>query len=301
MGVLYTMSGGICWGFSGACGQYLFARYGLDSLWLTAVRMMLAGILLIALGFWRNPKEMRDILRARADRLRLFVFSMLGLMLCQYTYLTAIAYSNAGTATVLQYLGPVLILVLSCVMARRRPRPIEAAAIVLAVLGTFLIATGGSFSNLALSPAGLIWGLLSALGLVSYTLLPGKLIARFGTIPAIGYAMLLGGVVLALLGRIWDRPVQLDVAAIWPIGGIVLIGTVLAFTLYLHGVSIIGPVRASMIASVEPVSAMVFSLVWLGSNISPVGLFGAACIVGTVLLIGRGEMAQQTGTETSEQ
>ena len=42
-GVLCTVLGGMCWGFSGSCGQFLFATYGLDARWLTTVRMLSAG------------------------------------------------------------------------------------------------------------------------------------------------------------------------------------------------------------------------------------------------------------------
>lgn len=51
-GVLFTAIGGIGWGISGICSQHIFHAYGVDSSWLTAVRMVFSGLLLllIALG-----------------------------------------------------------------------------------------------------------------------------------------------------------------------------------------------------------------------------------------------------------
>lgn len=92
------------------------------------------------------------------DAIRLVLFAILGLTNCQYMYLTAIAYSNAGTATVLQYLGPALIMIISCVMGRRLPSKKELGAILLAITGTFLLATHGNPGTLVISKEGLFLG-----------------------------------------------------------------------------------------------------------------------------------------------
>ena len=46
-GVVCAALGGVCWGFSGTCGQYLFSRFEVSSLWLTCVRLLAGGILLL--------------------------------------------------------------------------------------------------------------------------------------------------------------------------------------------------------------------------------------------------------------
>ena len=46
-GFLCAALGGVCWGASGTVGQYLFTRQGVDSGWLTVVRMFLAGVCLL--------------------------------------------------------------------------------------------------------------------------------------------------------------------------------------------------------------------------------------------------------------
>ena len=46
-GSLCTMLGGVCWGFSGTCGQYLFSRFGVSSLWLTCLRLLSGGIIML--------------------------------------------------------------------------------------------------------------------------------------------------------------------------------------------------------------------------------------------------------------
>lgn len=286
-GILCTLSGGALWGFSGACGQYLFSHGQVDSAWLTVVRMTAAGVLLTAVNLARSGRRAADILKSGRDALQLVVFALVGLVFSQYAYLTSIAYTNAGTATVLQYLGPVLIMVLMCLKLRRLPDGRKAAAIVLAVGGTYLLATHGNPRTMVLSGEGLVWGLLSAVSLALYTLLPARIIPRWGSTIVTGWAMLLGGVVFGSAIQVWTIPVTLDVGGWLAVGGVVVMGTVLGYTLYLQGVADIGAVRASMLASVEPVSATLFSVLWLGTEFQWIDLIGFACIMATVFLLAR--------------
>ena len=43
LGVALTLIGGICWGFSGACGQFLFDNKSVTSNWLVPIRLLTAG------------------------------------------------------------------------------------------------------------------------------------------------------------------------------------------------------------------------------------------------------------------
>ena len=62
-GIFCTLMGGILWGFSGACSDYLFTHYTVDSGWLTVVRMLGAGIVLTALNLTGNRINFRRRVR----------------------------------------------------------------------------------------------------------------------------------------------------------------------------------------------------------------------------------------------
>jgi len=289
LGVLCTVLGGVFWGLSGSCGQFLFENYGVQSIWLTAVRMLFAGIVLTVWGLFRKRGAMAGIWKDKKDALQLITFSLLGLLFSQYTYLEAIANSNAGTATVLQYLGPVMIMVWVCLRGRKLPNAREAVSVALALTGTWLLATHGDPGSMVLSPAALFWGLTTALSLVFYTLLPVRIIGRWGSVPVTAFGMLIGGAVLMFGAGVWRYGVPLDLPGLLALSGVVLGGTVLAYTLYLTGVQLIGPVRASVLASVEPVSATIFATLWLGSPFTWLDLIGYVCILSTVFLLAEKE------------
>jgi len=170
-GGVLTLSGGILWGFSGTCGQFLMQTKNLTSNWLVPYRLLLAGVILLLLCSLRKGADIFAVWNNDAPGI--LTFGIFGMSMCQYTYFTAISASNAGTATVLQYLGPVLILIYMSVQSRQLPKKHETVAICLAVAGSFLLATHGHPGTMILSKEALFWGLLSAVALAVYTLQPG--------------------------------------------------------------------------------------------------------------------------------
>ncbi|MGO5154841.1 EamA family transporter [Ligilactobacillus ruminis] len=65
----------------------------------------------------------------------------------------AIRYGNVSTATILQFLGPVFIIVCLAIQYRKLPRRIDVISLMIAVLGTILIVKNGKIGKLALSAA----------------------------------------------------------------------------------------------------------------------------------------------------
>lgn len=282
-GALLTMLGGALWGFSGTCGQFLLQSRGWTSGYLVPLRLMAAGLILVLFCAVRRGREVLRIFKE--DALGIIIFAILGMSACQYTYYQAIAYSNAGTATVLQYTGPVMILCWTSLRQKRMPRPIEIAAIVLAMAGTYLLATHGRPGSMALSPKALFWGLVSAVSLVVYTVQPVDLLNKYGSPMVTGWGMLIGGVVLSLLFRPWTMSIRFDGMVMLALTAIIALGSITAFTAYLEGVRRVGPKKGSLYASVEPVSATLFSTVMMGSTFEMMDLAGFACIISTIFLL----------------
>mgnify|MGYP001159000964 FL=1 len=284
-GFICATAGALSWGMSGTCGQYLFTYYTIDALLLTNMRMIGAGVVLLALVLGLQRPTLVHVLHSPRDMLHIVIFAVFGLITCQATYLSAIEYANAGTATVLQSLNVVLMSTIAAIHLRRLPNAWHMLAILLALGGVFLIATGGDFHHLIISPLALVFGFGSAACSVLYTILPSAQIRKWGTLPVNALAMLIGGMALGLIITPWRASLNLDFSGWMAIAFIVLIGTVASFTLFLRGVGDIGPVTATFIGTLEPLSATVCSFLLLGTPFTATDITGFACILATVYLV----------------
>ena len=288
-GALVAIIAAIFWGFSGCCSQYIFENFTVDAAHLTSFRMLSAGTIVVLAGFVtgkiKSSDDMTAIWKDRSDIIQLLVFAVFGIMLCQLSYQKAIYWTNSSTATIIQYTGPVMIMALTCAMAHRLPTRKEVTAIILAMTGTFLLATHGDIHSMVITPRGLAWGLFAAVTMVTYNMLPQKLIKKYGSMCVTGYGMVLGGIVLTIITRAWEAAWPLDLKLWLAFGGVVFFGTVLSFTMFLWGVAQIGPVKASLIASLEPVAATVIMIIWLHADFLFMDLVGFTCIFLTVFLL----------------
>lgn len=283
-GTLFTVIAGIAWGLSGTSGQYLMA-HGISALVLTNIRLIVAGLLLVLLSYIKSKEQFLAFLKDKSSLFSLLLFSLFGLFLNQLAYLSAIQETNAGTATVLQYVCPVGILAYTCIKDKVAPTIAEIISMILAIGGTFLVATHGQLDQLSMTPAGLFWGLFSALTYALYIILPIKLIQKWGSILVIGVGMTISGfVAVPFTGIIGARiPMSFDIFLAF--AGIILIGTLFAYTAFLKGASMVGPVKSSLLASIEPISAVFFAFMIMGDVFYPVDFLGMAMILLAVTII----------------
>ena len=284
-GVACVLLGGSFWGLSGTCASYLFAAAGVDAVWLVCVRQFLAGMLFLAYAAAFQRDRLHALARSPRDLAVVVAYAVFGLVVNQYSYLITIEHTNSGTATVLQCLQLVVIMAYSCASARRRPSAREAAGLVLALAGTYLIATGGNPTSLVLPAAGLAFGLLSAVGGGMLTIIPLRILPSYGTPVIIGVGMLLSSVGAAPFVRPWESLPAFDATSAVVFAVLVVAGTFLAQLLYMQGVVDLGPVRASLLATSEPVAATVSSVLAMGVVFAATDLAGFALILVMMFLV----------------
>lgn len=283
-GTLCVVLAAIAWGLSGVSGQFLMLR-GVDVHLLTALRSLVSGLLLLGIVVLRDPAKLRQLLKDRQSLRGILCFSLLGLCLNQYAYLQAIQHTNAGTATVLQYMAPIIILMFLCLKNRVLPTLFEVFAVILAILGTFIMATHGQLGGLAMTPQGFVWGIFSAFTYSVYILLPVPLIKKWGSLPVIGLGMLMGGSVFGLSFRVWQYDVKWGPETVLAYLGLILIGSVFAYTFFLKGTTLVGAVKGSLLASIEPVAAVIFAVFLIHERFYFIDFLGMALIFLAVLCI----------------
>ena len=286
-GIVFTLLGATCWGLSGVLGEYLLNISRIDPVWIIANRLFFSGIAMVVMLFLKDKHNLMRVFSNKIDILKLLNFSFFGLLICQGTFFLTIKYTNAGMATVIQYIGPVIIMLYYCIIGRRWPLPREVIAIVVSLFGTVLIATHFDFSKLNISTLGLFWGLLSAFGLASYNIFSISLTTKYGVMPIMAWGLLIAGVVVYFTTGSNYVPDNFTLIDFICMSGVVIIGTILSFSLYLEGVRLIGAVTGSIIGCFEPIAAIIFSFLLLGTTFGTIDLIGAAFILSAVIVLSK--------------
>lgn len=288
-GVMLALLAAVFWGVSGTFGQFLIQHKQINVEWLITVRMLLAGGILLLISLFNSESDTWQIWKNRRDAIQLVVFALTGMLAVQYAFFLAIKHSNAATATVLQYGGPVLIAIYLSLKNRRLPGAAEVLAVVLAVAGTFLLVTHGKLNSLSISKPGLIMGVASAFALAIYTLQPGKLLAKYSSVAVVGWGMFLGGFAFSFVKAPWDVEGIWDRQTWAALSFLILLGTLFAFYAYLTAVKMIGGQQSSLLASAEPLSATVVAVIWLQVPFEAVDWIGSIFIISTIFILSRGK------------
>jgi drug/metabolite transporter (DMT)-like permease len=281
-GVIFTMAGGIFWGISGIIGKYLFDQKGLTAVWLVTLRLLSAGFLMLLFAAVQKRGKIFSVWKKKRMAASQMVFCLFGMTACQMSYFLAIQYSNPGTATVLQYIAPAIIMLFCLAVEKRRPKRLEVIVLFCVIAGVFLLATHGDPGSLTMTGQALFWGLFSAVALAIYNIQPEKLLDEFGSLETVGWGMFLGGILMVPVVGFWNVPGIWDSRTVLMALCVIIFGTVIPFGCYLEGVRLLGPVRASMFACVEPLVAAVMSVIFLGEIFGGMDILGFALILGGV-------------------
>ena len=284
-GVLLALLGATCWGFSATCVSWLTTRAGMDVLFLANMRVLCTGIVFTAIALVTQRAQIAHLFSDWRLVVQLVFHALIGVIVVQVSYMYAIEFTNPATALLLQESGVPIILILTCLWTRRFPAKAEAVALLLAVFGIVAISTQGSFSSLAINPLGLMWGLIAGASLAGYNLIPVRLIRECGSIVTNGLAMLLASLILTPIVQPWANPVPLDGTGWFALFGVVIVGTMVAYGVYLRGVADAGPVKASLVGVFEPVSGAAFAAIWLGDALSLWDWIGGAAIIAMMIIV----------------
>lgn len=181
-------------------------------------------------------------------------------------FIAAIEASNASIATLLQFLGPIYIIIYVSWKGKTFPPKYQVVGIIGTLLGLFLLLTNANINQLLISNEALFWGLLLGVTFSIYTVYPARLMKEWGVLVVVGWGMLIGGIVLALLSQVWNSNEWSELVS-YPIiifvVLIVLIGTI-AFVMFLSSMKYITAVETSILSSIEPLTAMIISVFWFG-------------------------------------
>lgn len=236
------------------------------------------GLMLVSGG----PSKVR---LPRDRTLRLLLAGGIGQAIVTGSSLASLDYIPASTLAFLFYTYPAWITLIAAVRRTEPLTPVRAVALALSLGGIALI-VGNPFAT-SLPAIGLALALGAALCYAIYVPLLDRLGA--GIDAAISSTWITGGAcVIFSVGALATGQLKFAgiTSAAWLATlAMAVFSTVVAFIAFLRGLATLGPVRTSIISTVEPFWTTMLGAVALGQPIGPTTIAGGACIAAAVALL----------------
>ena len=261
----------------------LVSHITLQSSQIVLMRTMIGGLLLTALVLSRGGFD-RDAIRA--DRMPLLLGGT-ALGLNWVALFEAYRLLNVSLATLIYYVGPILVLLLSPLLFREKLGGRKLMSVFLVAVG--LVCISGSIAFGGMRALGLLTAVVSALFYATLIIL-NKRITHLNGLHTAALELDIAFVVvlvytLATVGL--PRPVRSDILWLAAIG---IINTGFAYLLYFSGLQKLPAQSVALISYVDPVSALVFSALFLRELMTPIQILGAFLIIGGAMF---GELRSQ--------
>jgi drug/metabolite transporter (DMT)-like permease len=204
----------------------------------------------------------------------------------QYAYYRAVTATNVGTAVFLEYLAPILVVVVSWGRGRLRFERWSISATLVALAGSWLLVTGG-VGALQLSSVALRFGLLAAAMLAAQNLLLEGLLPKADRTSILLWSTVAAALASLPLGDA-GALLRLDVLAGRPglsVGYMVVLATVVPMLLLMVAIRRLGAAKAGLVVTLEPVVASVAAAGLLGERMSAPQWGGGGLILAALVLM----------------
>lgn len=296
-GIILVITGALFWGIGGTVSKKLFQEFAIDVNWLVTTRLLIAGVLLLTVQFFRKDRaQIIGVWKTRRVAIQLMIFGLLGMLAVQYTYMASIKHGNAAVATLLQYLAPVMIIVYLLFRRQTILTRKDLLTVSLALIGCFFLLTNGSITQLSLPAPAIIWGVLSGVALAFYTLYAVPLLKQYDSLVIVGWAMIIGSLALSFVHPPWQMDFQsLTVEAYFYLLFVIIFGTMLAFWFYIESLQSLAAKESSLLGSTEPIAAVLSSVFWLKEPFGAFQWLGTICIMIMIVVLA---LSKNTSNET---
>ena len=284
-GMLLASLASSLWAISGISGEILFKQFNFSSDWLVSTRTLVSGILLFMIVIFIEKKSILRPLKNKWDSMGIILFGVAGMYLVQYTYFKTIELSNVSFATILQFTAPFFIFIYESIKNRKLPSILTITLLFMTILGVVFIATKGNFSNLSVSLEALLFGLVSAIMIAFYSTYPKKLLKKYGSITVVGWGMIIGSVISNIIHPIWKIQGDINAKSIIQVITVVILGTSIAYLIYIASLNYISSSLAGILTTFEPVLAAVLSVVIFGLKFSIIELIGFVLVFVSIFVL----------------
>ena len=282
IGVASVLAAGIIWGFLGVFVRSL-SNYGFSPIQMTCLRYIIVSVFLGSVMLVINPGSLK------INRRDAFVFLLMGVFgsaLNSICYFQSMNMISIGLATILQYISPFVVVLLSIPLFKERLTHEKTAALLFAFAGCILC-TGILTDMGSVNMMGILFGIMSGLFYSIYTL--GSKISshKFGILTITFYSSLFSGLLLLPFSDVNSAAeiMTSSLDATLVMLGLAFLMTLLPFALYNVGVSKMDAGKASIITYIEPLTSTIVGFYVYNEAVTAPTAIGIIMILLSLILI----------------
>jgi drug/metabolite transporter (DMT)-like permease len=272
------------WGTTATLARFMFRDRHIPPLTLVELRLAVSVLLL---GPWlalRNPAALRV---RREDWGYLLVLGLVGVTAIQGTYYYSVSVLGVGLAILLQYLAPTLIVLYEAARGVRIGGA-TVLTLLLALAGTALLV--GNVDPAAIHARPFQWaiGFSAAFVFAFYIVFSKRALARYAPDTVLFYTFTIATLAMAVVtppSRIVAAGYDGTTWALFVVMGVA--SALVPFKLFYAGLKRLSPAQTGILATLEPVVAVLSSALLLREGLRPLQWLGALCVLAAAMLATR--------------
>ncbi len=283
---IFIVLAGILWGTSGIFFAIL-SPFGFSPLQMTAMRGVVSAIIMSIYTFFAN----RKLFKVGIKELIMFICSGFSVFLTASTYFAAIKAASVSAAVILMYTAPIFVMSFSVAFLGEKLTLLKGGSVVLVIIGCALVS--GVAGGIKLSLSGLLLGLAAGVSYSAYNIFTKiSMLRGYNSTTSTVYCFIFMGIAsLPFCSPVSfaENTLRAPLVTIPLIIGIGVFTCVLPYFFYTLALRDIPAGTASSLSIIEPMSATLFSVVFLNENLSFYAAIGILLILIAVFLLSKSE------------
>lgn len=287
-GVFLVAFGAICFSAKAIFIKLAYAAYAVDDITLLSLRFGYALPIFLGIAVWRYKKGKLNQVK-KNDLGLIAVLAMLGYYLASWFDFRGLQYITAGLERIILFIYPTLVVIFSRVFLKKKISKNGLLALGITYLGIIIIAAEPRVFEAPDFVRGGVLILISAITYSLYLVFGGEMIQKIGSVNFNSISMILSSVYVLIHFSLFSATGLAELPAGAHLYGVALalISTVLPTFMMMEGIKLLGANKASIVASVGPVSTIILGYLFLGEVLSVQELIGSVFVLAGVLMIGK--------------
>ncbi|KRL93253.1 DMT family transporter [Limosilactobacillus equigenerosi] len=284
-GIVVAGLASLSWGISGTVLQLISQNLAIPASWMLSTRTFFTGLILLIVSAFLYRGQLFNVFKTKRSAISVVSYAIFGLGLNLLTFYYAVQTGNASTATILQYLSPLFIVLGSVFFQRKWPMRTDIIAFVIALIGVLMCITRGDITHLAVPMNSLLWGIGSGITAAFYVVLPKHAAAENPPLIVLGWGTMIAGLCFNLIHPFWTNTPDLTPTLIASVSTVIMFGTIIPFGMLLYASRLAPSDVISIMDALQPIVTSILSVIFFHLDLNAVEIVGIIIVIAAIYIL----------------